>query len=217
MLFQKYDHMRYVQEPAGRTPDSPLSLLPGAPSYISACLPHVLALRGEHLPPEVDAELVPSPRGLSKTSNSAPVTLHATTIPNASEKAWGSHREAFAFRPLRAAVLEKMPLVERGDPQVGEEGKENQTGAQLLEAAPPVPAEPQVRRLEDLGKEDLCSVHTPPAVTLLPFSPGHQSLGSARSPGRHFWACSASSSSRSFPRRGLSSSPRPSLCNSTPR
>lgn len=64
-----------------------------------------------------------------------------------------------------------MPLVERGDPQADEEGKEErEAGTQLLEAATPVPTEPQVRRLEDLGKEDLRG-RSHPAVTLLPFSP----------------------------------------------
>ncbi|XDA78063.1 hypothetical protein R6Z07F_008163 [Ovis aries] len=45
---------------------------------------------------------------------------------------------------LRAAVLEKMPLVERGGPQVDEEAKESKEVAQLSEAAP-VPTETQVR------------------------------------------------------------------------
>lgn len=75
-----------------------------------------------------------------------------------------------------------MPLLERGDPHVNEEGKEKQTGAQLLEATVPVPTEPQVRRGEDLGKEDFCG-YSHPAVTLLPLFPGHQTLRSARSPG----------------------------------
>ncbi|XP_055471881.1 AP-1 complex subunit gamma-like 2 isoform X1 [Psammomys obesus] len=51
---------------------------------------------------------------------------------------------------MRAAILEKMPLVERSDPQVDEEGKENQAAAQLLEKAPPVPAESQATNLLDL-------------------------------------------------------------------
>lgn len=61
-----------------------------------------------------------------------------------------------------------MPLVERGDPHVKEEGKK-QTEAQLLEATAPAPTEPQVRRWEDLGREDLCGCSRP-AVTSCPFS-----------------------------------------------
>ena len=55
---------------------------------------------------------------------------------------------------FRAAILEKMPLVQRGDPHVNEEGEEKQAGAQLVEDTAPVTTEPQVRRWEDLGKED---------------------------------------------------------------
>lgn len=77
-------------------------------------------------------------------------------FPNASVRAQGSHRGTLAFHPLRAAILEKMPLVERSDPQVDEGQKETKAGPQLLEAAAPAPTEPQVRRLEDLGKEDSC-------------------------------------------------------------
>ncbi|EDM14217.1 rCG23570, isoform CRA_a [Rattus norvegicus] len=51
---------------------------------------------------------------------------------------------------MRAAILEKMPLVERSDPQVNEEGKEKQTGAQPLEATAPVPTQPQATKLLDL-------------------------------------------------------------------
>ncbi|XP_017910099.1 PREDICTED: AP-1 complex subunit gamma-like 2 isoform X5 [Capra hircus] len=50
---------------------------------------------------------------------------------------------------LRAAVLEKMPLVERGGPQVDEEAKESKEVAQLSEAAP-VPTETQASKLLDL-------------------------------------------------------------------
>ncbi|XP_043775933.1 AP-1 complex subunit gamma-like 2 isoform X2 [Cervus elaphus] len=50
---------------------------------------------------------------------------------------------------LRAAVLEKMPLVERGGPQVNEEAKESKEVAQLSEAAP-VPTETQASKLLDL-------------------------------------------------------------------
>ncbi|KAL2790158.1 AP-1 complex subunit gamma-like 2 isoform 3 [Daubentonia madagascariensis] len=50
---------------------------------------------------------------------------------------------------MRAAILEKMPLVERGSPQVGEEAKESKEVAKLSEAAP-VPTEPQASKLLDL-------------------------------------------------------------------
>lgn len=51
---------------------------------------------------------------------------------------------------MRAAILEKMPLVERSDPQVDEGQKENKAGPQLLEAAAPAPTEPQATKLLDL-------------------------------------------------------------------
>ncbi|XP_057641683.1 AP-1 complex subunit gamma-like 2 [Chionomys nivalis] len=51
---------------------------------------------------------------------------------------------------MRAAILEKMPLAERSDPHVDEEGKENKARAQLLEASAPVPTEPQATKLLDL-------------------------------------------------------------------
>lgn len=101
-----------------------------------------------------------------------PLLLFSVLYPNASVQTQGSHRGTLAFHPLRAAVLEKMPLVERSDPHVDEEGKEQKAGAQLLEASTPVPTEPQVRRLEDLSKEDFCGCPRP-AMTLLPFCPGH--------------------------------------------
>lgn len=50
---------------------------------------------------------------------------------------------------MRAAVLEKMPLVERGVSQVDEEAKESKEVTRLLEAAP-VPTEPQASKLLDL-------------------------------------------------------------------
>nr|KAF6483074.1 adaptor related protein complex 1 subunit gamma 2 [Rousettus aegyptiacus] len=50
---------------------------------------------------------------------------------------------------MRAAILEKMPLMERGGPQVDEEAKESKEAAQLLEAAP-VATEPQASKLLDL-------------------------------------------------------------------
>ncbi|XP_069881625.1 AP-1 complex subunit gamma-like 2 isoform X2 [Dipodomys merriami] len=50
----------------------------------------------------------------------------------------------------KAAILEKMPLVERGGAQVEEEAKERQTAAQLLEEAAPAPPEPQASKLLDL-------------------------------------------------------------------
>ncbi|XP_058396889.1 AP-1 complex subunit gamma-like 2 isoform X3 [Diceros bicornis minor] len=50
---------------------------------------------------------------------------------------------------MRAAILEKMPLVERGGPQVDEEAKESKEETRLLEAAP-VPTEPQASKLLDL-------------------------------------------------------------------
>ncbi|KAL0602803.1 AP-1 complex subunit gamma-like 2 [Plecturocebus cupreus] len=50
---------------------------------------------------------------------------------------------------MRAAILEKMPLVERGGPQVDEEAKESKEAAQLSEAAP-APTEPQASQLLDL-------------------------------------------------------------------
>ncbi|XP_012589512.1 PREDICTED: AP-1 complex subunit gamma-like 2 isoform X2 [Condylura cristata] len=50
---------------------------------------------------------------------------------------------------MRAAILEKMPLVERGDPQVDEETKESKEAAPLSEVAP-IPAEPQASNLLDL-------------------------------------------------------------------
>nr|XP_019607405.1 PREDICTED: AP-1 complex subunit gamma-like 2 isoform X2 [Rhinolophus sinicus] len=49
----------------------------------------------------------------------------------------------------KAAVLEKMPLVERGRSQVDEEAEESKEVAQLLEADP-VPTEPQASKLLDL-------------------------------------------------------------------
>ncbi|XP_042542320.1 AP-1 complex subunit gamma-like 2 isoform X1 [Dipodomys spectabilis] len=51
---------------------------------------------------------------------------------------------------MRAAILEKMPLMERGGAQVEEEAKERQTAAQLLEEAAPAPPEPQASKLLDL-------------------------------------------------------------------
>ncbi|XP_016061333.1 PREDICTED: AP-1 complex subunit gamma-like 2 [Miniopterus natalensis] len=50
---------------------------------------------------------------------------------------------------MRAAILEKMPLVERGGPQVDEEVKQSKAAAQILEPAP-VPTEPQASKLLDL-------------------------------------------------------------------
>ncbi|XP_006144590.1 AP-1 complex subunit gamma-like 2 isoform X1 [Tupaia chinensis] len=50
---------------------------------------------------------------------------------------------------MRAAILEKMPLMERGDYQVDEEAKQSKAAAQLSEAAP-VPTEPQASKLLDL-------------------------------------------------------------------
>ncbi|XP_066884799.1 AP-1 complex subunit gamma-like 2 isoform X6 [Kogia breviceps] len=49
----------------------------------------------------------------------------------------------------KAAILEKIPLVERGGSQVDEEAKESKETAQLSEAAP-VPTEPQASKLLDL-------------------------------------------------------------------
>ncbi|XP_073924429.1 AP-1 complex subunit gamma-like 2 isoform X2 [Castor canadensis] len=51
---------------------------------------------------------------------------------------------------MRAAILEKMPLVERGGPQVEEEAKKTTAAAQLPEAATPAPPEPQASKLLDL-------------------------------------------------------------------
>uniref|UniRef100_A0A8C5LN04 AP-1 complex subunit gamma n=1 Tax=Jaculus jaculus TaxID=51337 RepID=A0A8C5LN04_JACJA len=51
---------------------------------------------------------------------------------------------------MRAAILEKMPLVERGGPQVDEEAKESKEVPQLLEATVPDTAEPQATKLLDL-------------------------------------------------------------------
>ncbi|XP_059860801.1 AP-1 complex subunit gamma-like 2 isoform X2 [Delphinus delphis] len=50
---------------------------------------------------------------------------------------------------MRAAILEKIPLVERGSSQVDEEAKESKETAQLSEAAP-VPTEPEASKLLDL-------------------------------------------------------------------
>ncbi|XP_059769892.1 AP-1 complex subunit gamma-like 2 isoform X4 [Balaenoptera ricei] len=50
---------------------------------------------------------------------------------------------------MRAAILEKIPLVERGGSQAAEEAKESKETAQLSEAAP-VPTEPQASKLLDL-------------------------------------------------------------------
>nr|XP_012322681.1 AP-1 complex subunit gamma-like 2 isoform X3 [Aotus nancymaae] len=50
---------------------------------------------------------------------------------------------------MRAAILEKMPLVERGGPQVDEEAKESKEAAQLSEVAP-APTESQASQLLDL-------------------------------------------------------------------
>lgn len=72
------------------------------------------------------------------------------------------------FHPLRAAILEKMPLVERGGTQ-DEEIKESKE-AQLSEASL-VPTEPQVRRSEAPGGRGLVRLsHL--ALLLLPFPPG---------------------------------------------
>nr|XP_037843452.1 AP-1 complex subunit gamma-like 2 isoform X3 [Chlorocebus sabaeus] len=49
----------------------------------------------------------------------------------------------------KAAILEKMPLVERDGPQADEEAKESKAAAQLSEAAP-APTEPQASQLLDL-------------------------------------------------------------------
>ncbi|XP_057399339.1 AP-1 complex subunit gamma-like 2 isoform X2 [Balaenoptera acutorostrata] len=49
----------------------------------------------------------------------------------------------------KAAILEKIPLVERGGSQADEEAKESKETAQLSEAAP-VPTEPQASKLLDL-------------------------------------------------------------------
>uniref|UniRef100_UPI004038DCA9 AP-1 complex subunit gamma-like 2 n=1 Tax=Callospermophilus lateralis TaxID=76772 RepID=UPI004038DCA9 len=51
---------------------------------------------------------------------------------------------------MRAAILEKMPLVERGGPQVDEEAKESKEAVQVSKAAAPVPTEPQASKLLDL-------------------------------------------------------------------
>nr|XP_020753004.1 AP-1 complex subunit gamma-like 2 isoform X5 [Odocoileus virginianus texanus] len=67
---------------------------------------------------------------------------------------------------LRAAVLEKMPLVERGGPQVNEEAKESKEVAQLSEAAP-VPTETQVRGPGYPGGKSMVQLPYP-ALTLLP-------------------------------------------------
>ena len=54
-------------------------------------------------------------------------------------KSTGStQRDTPTFHPLRPAILEKMPLVERGGPQVDEEAKESKEAA-------PVSTDPQVR------------------------------------------------------------------------
>ncbi|KAL4836794.1 hypothetical protein H8958_006334 [Nasalis larvatus] len=50
---------------------------------------------------------------------------------------------------MRAAILEKMPLVERDGPQADEEAKQSKEAAQLSEAAP-APTEPQASQLLDL-------------------------------------------------------------------
>lgn len=71
-----------------------------------------------------------------------------------------TQRDTPAFHPFRAAILEKMPLVERGGPQVDEEAKESKEEARLLEAAP-VPTEPQVGRPEALGGRGLGQVSIP--------------------------------------------------------
>lgn len=68
---------------------------------------------------------------------------------------------------MRAAILEKMPLMERGGPQVDEEAKEGKAAAQLLEAAP-VATEPQVRR--------------PGPQVRRPEAPGRRGLGQASTP-----------------------------------
>ncbi|XP_036055929.1 AP-1 complex subunit gamma-like 2 isoform X4 [Onychomys torridus] len=67
---------------------------------------------------------------------------------------------------MRAAILEKMPLVDRSDPQVVEGQKENKAGPQLLEAAALVPTEPQATKLLDLldllGDTSGHAQHLPP-------------------------------------------------------
>ncbi|KAM5234923.1 AP-1 complex subunit gamma-like 2 isoform 2-T2 [Ctenodactylus gundi] len=51
---------------------------------------------------------------------------------------------------LRAAILEKMPLVEQGGPQVDGEATESKEAAQISEATAPGPTEPQASKLLDL-------------------------------------------------------------------
>ena len=125
-----------------------------------------------------------------------------------------TQRDTPAFHPLRAAILEKIPLVERGGSQADEEAKESKETAQLSEAAP-VPTEPQVKRPgAPWGKS---MVQLPyPALTLLPSPPGLKALGSVRSPGWPFWGCPAPSPSGSHPRRRFDTPPQSSLCSPTP-
>lgn len=64
-LFQKYDHMRYVQKPTCRTPNSTLSQGSLLDTRVEAC--SVVSV--SH--PLADTELVPSLIGCLKSSNDA--------------------------------------------------------------------------------------------------------------------------------------------------
>lgn len=89
-------------------------------------------------------------------------------LPRASCKKCRVHPEGHTCVPsLRAAILEKMPLVDRGGPQADEEVKESKEATHLLEPAP-VPTEPQVRRRKPRGEEDLVGLPCL-ALILLPF------------------------------------------------
>ncbi|KAM4830786.1 AP-1 complex subunit gamma-like 2 [Urocitellus parryii] len=65
---------------------------------------------------------------------------------------------------MRAAILEKMPLVERGGPQIDEEAKESKEAVQVSKAAAPVPTEPQLLDLLDLLDDTSEDAQHPPPL-----------------------------------------------------
>lgn len=90
----------------------------------------------------------------------SPCSYPSSHVPLA-QSPGSTQRDTPAFHPPRAAILEKIPLVERGSSQVDEEAKESKETAQLSEAAP-VPTEPEVRRPGVPGGRAWSSFHTQP-------------------------------------------------------
>lgn len=180
-LFRKYDHMRCDwQSATAWNPNScPLPKCPLPKPHL--CPPHPPSEPPTHSSlklswfPTLLAHLettrsVPpwEVRGALPTHHvsRAPCSYSSCHMPFA-KSAGSTQRDTPAFHPLRAAILEKMPLVERGSPQADEEVKESKEATQLLEPAP-VPTEPQVRRRKPQGEEDLVGLPCL-ALILLPF------------------------------------------------